>query len=61
MTKEYLQSEYHVAVMDFRLARNEDEQWKARKTMARLEQIAVESYGDACVNELRSREGFEPY
>lgn len=61
MTKEYLQSEYHIAVMDFRLARNEDEQWEARKIMARLEQIAAESYGDAWVNELRNREGLEPY
>lgn len=61
MTKTYLQNEYHIAATDFRVARNEDEQWEARKTMARLEQIAAESYGDAWVNELRSREGFEPY
>jgi hypothetical protein len=43
--KEYIEREYHLAVLDFKTAHNEDDQWKARKTMARLEQIAMQEYG----------------
>lgn len=38
MDKKYIENQYHLAVLDFHTARNEDEQWEARKTMARLEQ-----------------------
>ena len=45
MEKSYLEEQYRLAVSDFKVARNEDEQWEARKTMARLEQIAEQAYG----------------
>lgn len=45
MTKEYIEEQYKLAILDFKTARNEDEQWNARKTMARLEQIAMQEYG----------------
>ncbi len=35
---------------------NEDEQWEARKTMARLEQIAAQEYGFAYADELHEKE-----
>ena len=40
MDKKYIENQYHLAVLDFRTARSEEAQWEARKTMARLEQIA---------------------
>lgn len=45
MEKSYIEEQYKLAVLDFKVARNEDEQWEARKTMARLEQIAEQAYG----------------
>lgn len=45
VSKEYIEREYHLAVLDFKVAHNEDEQWEARKTMARLEQIATQEHG----------------
>lgn len=45
MTKEYIEEQYRLAVSDFKVARTEDEQWEARKTMARLEQLASENFG----------------
>lgn len=34
MDKKYIEDQYHLAVLDYKIARNEDEQWEARKTMA---------------------------
>lgn len=45
MEKSYIEEQYKLAISDFNVARNEDEQWEARKTMARLEQIAEQAYG----------------
>ena len=45
MHKDYIENEYRLAVSDFKLAKNEDEQWDARKRMAKLEQIASSAYG----------------
>lgn len=45
MSKEYIEEQYKLAILDFKTAKNEDEQWNARKTMARLEQIAMQEYG----------------
>lgn len=56
MDKKYIENQYHLAVLDFRVARNEDEQWKARRTMARLEQIATQKYGFAYADELHEKE-----
>ena len=40
----------------FRTARNEDEQWEARKSMARLEHIAAQEYGFEYADELHEKE-----
>lgn len=45
MSKEYIEEQYKLAVSDFKTAKNEDEQWSARKAMAKLEQIAVQMFG----------------
>ena len=45
MSREYILNRYKLAMQDFQLARNEDEQWTARKEMARLERLASELYG----------------
>ena len=45
MDKNYLQEQYRLAVLSFRTAHTEDEQWKYRKYMASLERTAMELYG----------------
>lgn len=45
MDKSYIEKEYRLAVLSFKTAANTDAQWEARKTMARLEAIASQSYG----------------
>ena len=56
MDKEYIERYYHQAVLDFKLAVNEDEQWDARKNMARLEALAIELFGEKFSNGLREKE-----
>lgn len=46
MDKEYLTEQYRLAILDFQTAHDEDEQWSARKNMARLERTAIELYGN---------------
>lgn len=49
VTKEYLIDQYKLAVSDFKIAHNEDEQFEARNRMANLEKMAAESFGfDFC-------------
>lgn len=45
MDKTYLIEQYRLAILDFRTSHTEEEQWSARKQMARLERIAFELYG----------------
>lgn len=45
MDKGYLTEQYRLAILDFQTAHNEDEQWSARKQMARIERTAFELYG----------------
>lgn len=45
MDKSYIEKEYKLAALSFKTAANENEQWEARKTMARLEAIAAQCYG----------------
>ena len=45
LTKNYLESEYKQAIREFKAAIDENAQWEARKTMARLEMIAGQMYG----------------
>lgn len=56
MDKKYIEKQYHLAVLDFTTAKNENEQWRARKDMARLEQIAAQEYGFEYADELHNRE-----
>lgn len=56
MDKKYIEEQYHLSVLDFKTAHNEDEQWKARKTMAKLEQIAIQEYGFKYADELHNKE-----
>ena len=46
MDKTYILEQYRLATLDFQTAHSEEEQWNARKNMARLERIAFESYGN---------------
>lgn len=52
MDKRYIEREYRQAILEYKTAHNEDEQWQARKTMARLEQIAMQEYGFVYADEL---------
>lgn len=52
MTKEYLQREYKLAILDFKTAHNDADQWAARANMARLERIAADLYGFAFADSL---------
>lgn len=45
LSKEYLINTYRQEVLEFRTASNENEQWNARKAMAKLENIAMQQYG----------------
>lgn len=45
LTKNYLESEYKKAIHNFKIAIDENAQWEARKSMARLEMIAGQMYG----------------
>ena len=59
MTKEMVEKQYHLAILDFQLAVTEDDQWTARKNMAQLERTAALLYGFDYVNELRAKENVE--
>lgn len=52
MEKAYIEEQYRLVVLDYRLAKNEDERWESRKTMARLEAIAAQTYGFAYSDQL---------
>ena len=41
----YLDEQYKIAVLDYRTAHTEQEQWDARMRMARIERTAMELYG----------------
>lgn len=44
-TREYIEEQYRLAVLDFKVAQTEEEQWKARKDLAKLELVASQTYG----------------
>ena len=52
--KSYIEHEYKLAILDFRIAKNEDEQWNARKSMAKLEQIAMQEFGFEYADQLHA-------
>ena len=43
--KDYIEREYRQAILEFKTAKTEEERWEFRKTMARLEQIAMQDHG----------------
>ena len=45
ISKQRIEEEYRLAFLDYKTAKNEEEQWSARRAMARLEKIAMEDYG----------------
>lgn len=45
MDKEYIESQYKLAYLDFTLASSDDQQWDARQRMAKLEALASELFG----------------
>lgn len=55
MDKAYIDSQYNLAYLDFKCAHNEDEQFKARKTMAKLESLSVELFGFDFADELHEK------
>lgn len=59
MDKHYIEQQYRLAVLDFKTAKNENEQWEARKTMARLENIASLNFGFAYADELHKKQLYE--
>lgn len=61
MDKEYLKKQYHLALLEFKTAHNEDVQWKYRKVMAELERTALELFGEDFLNQLRKENGLEQY
>lgn len=52
-SREYLTEQYKLAWSDFQIAGSEDEQWDARKRLAKIEQTAIELYGNRFAEELR--------
>ena len=52
LTKNYLESEYKQAIREFKAEINENAQWEARKSMAKLEMIAGQMYGFDYMDEL---------
>ena len=57
--KPYLEEQYRLAVSQFRLgqfSKNEDVQWDARKSMAKLEVLATEMYGADYADDLHVRQ-----
>ncbi len=59
MTKEMIERQYHLAILDFQIAVTEDDQWTARKNMAQLERTAALLYGLEYVDDLRKKEKVE--
>lgn len=45
--KENLEAMYKIAVSDFKCARDEEEQWRFRAELARIERMMAENYGFA--------------
>ena len=51
----YLDEQYKIAVLDYKCAHNEDEQWNARKRMAQVERTASELYGFEFADQLHDK------
>lgn len=53
--KKYLEDQYKLAVLDFKCAKDENEQWAARRAMAKLERTAADLYGFEFADSLQTR------
>lgn len=53
--KKYLDEQYKIAMLDYRTAHNEQEQWDARMRMARVERTAMELYGFDFADQLHAK------
>lgn len=52
ISEKYIEREYKQAVLEFKCAHTDEEQWQARKSMAKLEQIAMQEFGFGYADEL---------
>lgn len=55
ISKHYLEQHYDLAVQNYQLAHNDEEQWQARKNMADLEHCAAVMYGFCYADELAKK------
>lgn len=55
VSKKYIERQYDMAILDFKFAKTEEEQWNARKSMARLENLAGTCYGSEYMDELHKK------
>ena len=45
MTKKYIMEQYAISLSDYRIADSDEDAWRARKSMAKLETLAMQEYG----------------
>lgn len=55
MAKDYIEEQYQQAIREFQTATTEDDQWTARKEMARLEKTAMAVFGNQYADDLHER------
>ncbi len=53
--RNYLDEQYKTAVLDYKCAHSENEQWDARKRMAQVERTASELYGFDFADQLHQK------
>lgn len=53
--RDYLDEQYKNAVLDYKCAHSENEQWDARKRMAQVERTASELYGFDFADQLHQK------
>ncbi len=56
MEQSYIEQQYHLAVLDFKTAKTQDEKWEARMTLSRLEELAAIKYGFEYADKLHNKE-----
>ena len=59
MDKEYVEKEYEQAIKEYNAALTEDDLDTARRTMKRLEAIAMQDYGFDYADELAMKKAFK--
>lgn len=55
VSKEYLEREIDIAISDFYLAKNEDEQWNTRKSINKTLEVADMYYGFKFTDHLKKK------